>query len=47
MKEEYTPAEADILLLSLPGLKVNDPVGGSNKDEGGIGGGGYDPDGWA
>lgn len=45
MKEEYTPAEADILLLALPGLKA-DGLGASTEKPG-IGGGGYDPDGWS
>ncbi len=49
MKEEYTPAEADILLLSLPGvgLKAGDSLGASTEQTGpGIGGGGYDPGAW-
>jgi len=46
MKEEYTPAEADILLLSLPSLKSADVIGASTTEPGGIGGGGYDPGGW-
>ena len=45
MKEEYTPAEADILLLALPGLKVEDNMGPS-PEKPGIGGGVVDPDGW-
>ena len=48
MKEEYTPAEADILLLALPGLDVKaNGLGGSTETKPGIGGGGYDPDGWS
>ena len=47
MKEEYTPAEADILLLALPSLKTADALGASTEQEKpGIGGGGYDPGGW-
>ena len=52
MKEVYTPAEADVLLISLPSLRAGDVVTTSNTTptvpggNGGIGGGGYDPGGW-
>ena len=43
MKEEYTPAEADILLLALPGLKVEtNGMGGSTEKEPPT----YDENGW-
>lgn len=54
MKEAYTPAEADVLLISLPSLRAGDAVSTSvdptptvpGGNGGGIGGGGYDPGGW-
>ena len=52
MKEAYTPAEADVLLISLPSLRAGDAVTTSPTQpttpggNGGIGGGGYDPGGW-
>ena len=41
MKEEYTPAEADILLLDLPGLglKTGSNLGASKEPT-------YDENGW-
>lgn len=41
MKEEYTPAEADILLLGLPGvgLKTGSDLGASKEPS-------YDENGW-